>query len=46
MEQPKSNSVANSLDADPLDRYMDRLLAGMGLLEDAPPLFAATQNLP
>jgi transposase len=31
---------------DPLDRSMDRLLAAMGLLEDATPLFAPAENLP
>jgi len=35
-----------SLDGDPLDRSMDRLLAAMGLLEDAAPLFARADNLP
>jgi len=35
-----------SLDCDPLDRSMDRLLAAMGLLEDAAPLFARADNLP
>ncbi len=40
------DSAAKSLDADPLDRSMDRLLAAMGLLDDALPLFAATRSLP
>jgi transposase len=35
-----------TLDADPGDRSMDRLLAAMGRLEDARPLFAATERLP
>jgi hypothetical protein len=35
-----------SLDANPLDGSMDRLLAAMGLLHDALPVFAPTQNLP
>jgi transposase len=35
-----------SLDVDPLDRSMDRLLASMGLLEDAVPVFAHATNLP
>jgi hypothetical protein len=38
--------VAKSLDLNPLDRSMDRLLAAMGLLDDAPPVFASVQNLP
>jgi hypothetical protein len=37
---------AASLDLDPLDRSMDRLLAAMGLLDDAAPLFAPAGNLP
>jgi len=35
-----------SWDVDPLDRSMDRLLAAMGLLEDAAPVFALTDSLP
>jgi transposase len=35
-----------SFDVDPLDRSMDRLLASMGLLEDAVPVFAHATNLP
>ena len=35
-----------SLDVDPLDRSMDRLLAAMGLLEDAAPMFACAESLP
>ena len=38
--------VAKSLDLNPLDRSMDRLLAAMGLLDDAPPVFASVHNLP
>ena len=41
-----TDSAAKSLDANPLDRSMDRLLAAMGLLDDALPLFAAMQSLP
>ena len=44
--QFQSDSAAKSLDANPLDRSMDRLLAAMGLLDDALPLFAATKSLP
>jgi hypothetical protein len=40
------DSAAKSLDANPLDRSMDRLLAAMGLLDDALPLFAPTRGLP
>jgi hypothetical protein len=39
------DSPAKSLDANPLDRSMDRLLAAMGLLDDTLPLFAATRRL-
>jgi transposase len=35
-----------SYDLDPLDRSMDRLLAAMGLIEDATPLFAPAESLP
>ena len=35
-----------SFDRDPLNRSLDRLLAAMGKLEDAAPLFARTENLP
>jgi DNA-binding CsgD family transcriptional regulator len=35
-----------SRDLNPLDRSMDRLLAAMGLIEDAAPVFAKTENLP
>jgi DNA-binding CsgD family transcriptional regulator len=35
-----------SLDPNPLDRSADRLLAALGLLDDASPLFAPTRNLP
>ena len=35
-----------SRDPNPLDRSMDRLLAAMGLLEDAAPVFAPAENLP
>ena len=43
--EPK-NVSARSMDRNPLDRSMDRLLAALGLLEDAPPLFAPASNLP
>jgi len=35
-----------SRDPNPLDRSMDRLLAAMGLIEDAAPVFAPAENLP
>lgn len=41
-----AEAVPLSLDLDPLNRSMDRLLAAMGQLEDAAPLFAATDALP
>jgi hypothetical protein len=41
-----SGRCLTTLDVDPGDRSMDRLLAAMGLLEDAVPLFAATAALP
>src|SRR5207302_4800881 len=46
MAQFQTDSAAKSLDANPLDRSMDRLLAAMGLLDDALPLFAPTRSLP
>ena len=41
-----NDSPAKSLDPNPLDRSMDRLLAAMGLLDDALPVFAPTRSLP
>lgn len=35
-----------SFAVNPLDRSLDRLLAAMGRLEDATPMFACTENLP
>jgi prepilin-type processing-associated H-X9-DG protein len=35
-----------SFDRNPLNRSLDRLLAAMGKLDDAAPLFAPTENLP
>ena len=46
MVQFQTDSTAKSLDANPLDRSMDRLLAAMGFLDDALPLFAPTRSLP
>src|SRR5712671_5718826 len=45
-EARQADTPVKSLDANPLDRSMDRLLAAMGLLYDAVPLFAPAQNLP
>ncbi|MBF8300760.1 MAG: hypothetical protein HW394_1130 [Acidobacteria bacterium] len=39
-------SMPSSLDLDPLNRSMDRLLAAMGVLDDAAPLFAFAGCLP
>lgn len=39
------DSLPTSLDANPLDRSMDRLLAAMGRLDDAAPLFARAEHL-
>lgn len=38
--------VIGSFDPNPLDRSMDRLLAAMGVIEDAVPLFAEGSDLP
>jgi hypothetical protein len=38
--------LPKSLDVDPLHRSMDRLLAAMGVLEDAAPLFAPAASVP
>jgi hypothetical protein len=46
MPQLPSDAAAKSLDANHLDRSMDRLLAAMGLLDDALPVFAPTRSLP
>jgi transposase len=41
-----SSAVAVSADIDPSDRRADRLLARLGLLQDAPPLFGSGKNMP
>jgi DNA-binding CsgD family transcriptional regulator len=46
ISQQPTDAAAKSLDANPLDRSMDRLLAAMGLLDDALPVFALTRSLP
>jgi transposase len=38
--------VSVSRDPNPLDRSMDRLLAAMGLIDDAAPVFAPAESLP
>jgi hypothetical protein len=42
---PEENSVL-SQDIDPSDRCADRLLARLGLLQDAPPLFGSATTVP
>src|SRR6266567_2341256 len=42
----QTGSMAKIFDTNPLDRSMDRLLAAIGLLDDALPVFAPAQNLP
>ena len=46
MPQRQTGSTAKSFDTNPLDRSMDRLLAAIGLLDDALPVFAPTRSLP
>ena len=43
---PAKRSSAVSHDTDPSDRGADRLLARLGLLEDAPPLFGSATAVP
>jgi prepilin-type processing-associated H-X9-DG protein len=45
-EEHSGAEVQVSADSDPLDRSGDRLLAHLGLLNDAAPLFASGQRLP
>ena len=45
-EDSVAEPVPNSFDVDPLHRSMDRLLASMGVLEDAAPLFACAESVP
>lgn len=42
----QEEELPGSWDPDPLDRALDRLLAAIGLLEDAAPLFAKASNVP
>lgn len=46
MPEQQTNAEPKSLDTNPLDRSMDRLLAAMGLLDDALPVFAPSRSLP
>jgi hypothetical protein len=41
-----TDPVPISLDTDPANRWMDRLMAVLGLLEDAAPLFRSEANVP
>lgn len=43
---PDIEPLPVTFDADPLDRSLDRLLAAMGQLDDAAPLFATAHSLP
>ena len=45
-DRPVVQALPASLDPDPLDRSMDRILAATGLLEDAAPLFARASSVP
>ena len=45
-DRPVVQALPESLDPDPLDRSMDRILAATGLLEDAAPLFARASSVP
>jgi hypothetical protein len=45
-EEPVAKTATQSFDLNPLNRSMDRLLAALGQLDDARPLFAPAQNLP
>ena len=45
-EDSEIEGAPASRDPDPLDRSMDRLLASMGLIDDAVPLFAHADSLP
>jgi len=45
-ENETEGTTRSSFDTDPLDRSLDRLLAALGLLDDAIPLFAASPHLP
>jgi hypothetical protein len=42
----EDEQLPQSCDNDPLNRTLDRFLAALGLLDDAPPLFACASRLP
>jgi hypothetical protein len=44
-DDPGDEQLPRSLDADPLNCIFDRLLAALGLLDDAPPLFASAVGI-
>ena len=43
---PEEEQFRASFDCDPLNRTFDRLLAALGFLDDAAPLFASASNVP
>jgi prepilin-type processing-associated H-X9-DG protein len=43
---PGDEKFPRSFDGDPMNRTLDRLLASLGLLDDAPPLFAHASSIP
>ena len=43
---PGDEQFPRSFDGDPLNRTFDRFLAALGLLDDAPPLFAPSPSVP
>jgi prepilin-type processing-associated H-X9-DG protein len=43
---PKLSAFVSSADTDPADRSADRLLASLGLIDDAPPLFGCGHGIP
>lgn len=45
-DDPGDEQIARSFDSDPLNRILDRFLAALGLLDDAPPLFAPAPSVP
>jgi hypothetical protein len=45
-EDPGDGQFPQSCDTDPLNRTIDRFLATLGLLDDAPPFFARASRIP
>jgi prepilin-type processing-associated H-X9-DG protein len=43
---PNLSGLSSSFDSDPSNRFMDRLLARLGKLDDAVPLFASGKDVP